>query len=245
VQFKARAMCLARRAVAFVGFDLVKMDPEFLPELRRPFLLRERSIDLLIDVGANDGSFSRQVRASGFSGRIAAFEPAAGPYAALARVAASDQLMDTWQLALASNTGEAMLRIAANTSSSSLFDMAQRHLQVAPESVYVGEESVSTARLDDVLAGKIDDGSRVYLKIDVQGGELDVLAGAEEVLQRAEIVDCELSLVPLYDRGALWVEVVEYLTARGFGLRWLEPVLRDPSTNELLQMDGIFVRAVG
>ena len=130
------------------------------------------------------------------------------------------------------------------TSSSSLFEIGPRHLSAAPESGYVGEESVTTARLDEVLAGLIDDHPRVYLKIDVQGGELDVLAGAEEVVRLAEVVDCELSLVPLYVGGAVWADVVEHLAARGFGLLWVEPVLRDPTTNELLQIDGLFVRTV-
>jgi len=244
VRVKTRVLSLARRLVAHAGFDLVRLDPEHVPELRRPFLLEQRSIDVLVDVGANDGTISRRARASGFAGRIVAFEPAAGPFATLASVAESDPLMDAWQLALSSSTGEAVLHIAANTSSSSLLEMGQRHLDAAPKSGYIDEEHVSTARLDDVLRQVIDDGSRVYLKIDVQGAEFDVLAGAEELLRVTEVVDCELSLVPLYVGGARWSEVVEHLIARGYGLRWLEPVLYDETTGELLQVDGLFVRTV-
>jgi FkbM family methyltransferase len=242
VLLKTHTLSLLRRVVAQGGFDLVKHDPELIPELRRPYLLRERSIDVLVDVGANDGTFSRQARASGFSGRIAAFEPAAEPFAALARAAQDDPLLDAWQLALASSEGEAVLNISANTSSSSLLELGPRHLLAAPESRYLGEQAVRTARLDDILERVIGDRSRVYLKLDVQGAELDVLAGAEELLRIAEVVDCELSLAPLYVDGARWTDVVEYLDARGFGLLWLDPVLRDPATNELLQMDGLFVR---
>ena len=244
ILLKAWAVSLARRLVAHAGFDLVKLDPEHVPELRRPFLLANRSIDVLVDVGANDGTFSRRARASGFAGRIIAFEPAAAPFAVLAGVAEADGLMEARKLALASSSGEALLKIAANTSSSSLLEMEQRHAQAAPESTYVGQERVVSARLDDVLGPVLGDGSRLYLKIDVQGAELDVLVGAEETLRIAEVVDCELSLVPLYVGGARWTEVVEFLGVRGFGLLWIEPVLRDPTTNELLQLDGLFVRTL-
>ena len=152
--------------------------------------------------------------------------------------------MNVWQLAVASSSGEAELRIAGNSSSSSLLDMGQRHLDAAPESAQVGEETVTTARLDDALARSLGDDACVYPRIDVQGAELDVLAGAEEVLRRTDVVDCELSLVPLYVGGSSWTQVIEHLAARGFGLLWLEPVLRDSTTHELLQMDELFVRTV-
>ena len=244
ILLKAWVVSLARRLVAHAGFDLVKLDPEHAPELRRPFLLANRSIDVLVDVGANDGTFSRRARASGFSGRIIAFEPAAAPFAVLAGVAEADGLMEARKLALSSSSGEALLKIAANTSSSSLLEMEQRHAQAAPESIFVGQERVVSARLDDVLGPVIGDGSRLYLKIDVQGAELDVLVGAEETLRIAEVVDCELSLcrstsAAEVDRGwwSTWAR-------EGFGLLWIEPVLRDPTTNELLQLDGLFVRTL-
>ena len=83
---------------------------------------------------------------------------------------------------------------------------------------------------------------RVWLKLDVQGSELSVLRGAERTLERVEVVETELSLVELYEGQALLPDVYAHLTQRGFGIWFLEPVFRDSSSGELLQLDGLFAR---
>jgi hypothetical protein len=61
----------------------------------------------------------------------------------------------------------------------------------------------------------------INLKLDTQGSELSILRGAERVLLSAELVETELSLVPLY-RGGPFNEVIEFLDERGFGLISIE-----------------------
>ncbi|MFX8747328.1 FkbM family methyltransferase, partial [Acinetobacter baumannii] len=54
------------------------------------------------------------------------------------------------------------------------------------------------------------------LKIDVQGGELDVLKGAESLLSSFAAIYVECSYVSLYEGQALASDVIAFLAERGF-----------------------------
>lgn len=97
-------------------------------------------------------------------------------------------------------------------------------------------------RLDTIWDELATSSDRVFIKLDVQGFELHALRGAEASLASVVGMHVELSLVPLYEDGPLYLEVVENLRDRGFRLAGVDPVLEDAETGELLQMDGIFVR---
>jgi hypothetical protein len=45
----------------------------------------------------------------------------------------------------------------------------------------------------------LDSEDRVWLKVDTQGYEAEVFKGATDLLPRISALECELSLVPLYD----------------------------------------------
>ncbi|MEP6872487.1 MAG: FkbM family methyltransferase [Anaerolineaceae bacterium] len=57
-----------------------------------------------------------------------------------------------------------------------------------------------------------------WLKIDTQGSERSVLAGAERSLNRALAVEIELTYVPLYEDQALAWEIHDTLSNLGFVL---------------------------
>lgn len=73
---------------------------------------------------------------------------------------------------------------------------------------------VRTRRLDDVT--QID--GLDYLKIDVQGAELDVFRGAPRLLAGALVVHTEVEFLPLYEGQPLFSDVDQHLRAQGFML---------------------------
>jgi len=228
-----------------LGVDIVRYDAARFPELRRGRLLAEGGISVVLDVGANDGSFGRALRAAGYEGRIVSFEPQSAVFPALAAASGADPRWTSRRIALGSRASRETLHVAANTSSSSLLPMTARHESAAPESRYVGDEAVDVVRLDDIRDEVVEPADRVYLKIDVQGGELEVLRGAEETLRQVVLVDVELSFVPLYEGAPLYDEVLRQLESHGFGVLSLEPVLVDPEGGRLLQVDAILGRSEG
>lgn len=205
-------------------------------------LIRRYRIDVALDVGANEGLFGQYLRGAGYRGRIVSFEPLSGAFAKLEVASARDPKWECVPTALGAFQGQATLNVAANWASSSLLPMEPRHSAAEPRTAYVGKEECSVVPLDDLLPKLLRPTERVYLKLDVQGSELDVLRGAERTLAQTDALDVELSLVPLYTGAPLFGDVVGNLDARGFGLVAIEPAFLDSATGVILQVNGLFAR---
>jgi FkbM family methyltransferase len=206
-------------------------------------LLASHVVELVLDVGANEGHYALELRAHGYNGRIVSFEPLASAHARLTAAAAR---VPRWsvapRMALGDADGEVVLNIAGNSLSSSILQMLPRHERAAPRSAYVGSETVPLKRLDAVAAKLLGDAERVLLKIDTQGYEDRVMAGAADLLDRVVAVQMELSLVALYSGQLLFDEMRARMVALGFDLFALFPGYAHEETGQTLQVDGFFVR---
>lgn len=101
-----------------------------------------------------------------------------------------------------------------NTSIVKLFN------ELSDVAIMFDKVPVETMRLDDIPEARNAD----FLKIDVQGAELDVLKGATEVLSTALVVHAEVEFIPLYKAQPLFADVDEAMRAAGYSLFTLEPV---------------------
>ncbi|MGE3915861.1 MAG: FkbM family methyltransferase [Hyphomicrobiaceae bacterium] len=232
----------ARLALRRLGYDVVPADALTSRIDVRAHWIAALGIDLVVDVGANDGRFVRWMRDKGYAGRIVSFEPQASAFAECRRACAGDSRWRGFQMALGERPGAMEIQVAGNSLSSSLLPMLQSHVEALPESAVVTTERVEVARLDATLAPMLDGASRLYAKIDTQGFELPVLRGATAVLGRIALLELELSLVPLYAGQELMPEVVAEVARLGFTPIWIEQGFSDPRAVRMLQVDGIFVR---
>jgi FkbM family methyltransferase len=212
---------------------------------RRAHLLHRFAPTLVLDVGANAGLYGRELRGIGYAGRMVSFEPSAAAFDGLAHASANDRLWEVHPVALSDSISKRVLHIAGNSWSSSLHDMDDRHLRAAPESAYVDSEVVTTVTLDSMFDQLAQPGERVWLKIDTQGHEEAVLAGAAASIAHIDTVEIEMSLLPLYAGQVLFCELYRLLASAGFTCFDLQPNLLDPATDELLAVDGIFRRPEG
>lgn len=80
------------------------------------------------------------------------------------------------------------------------------------------------------------------IKVDVQGAELKVLDGAQDVLAAAEFVMLEVALVEEYAGGPLFSDVVAYMARRDFVVHDICTIFRNTSTQSMNEADLIFVR---
>jgi FkbM family methyltransferase len=225
-----------RRLVGSLGYEMVR--------LRRPAttflseLLSREQINALVDVGANQGQYALRMRAIGYAGRIESFEPGSDAFELLKREARSDPLWNVHKTALGAERGNAQLNISQDSVSSSLLPVAQPLVAAAPGSARQGAEEVDVRRLDEAFSYSETD--RLWLKLDTQGSEDAVLAGATGCLGLVRVVQTEVSLVPCYDGQADYRELFDTLHAAGFRLISVEPGTENPSTGEMLQFDAIF-----
>lgn len=101
------------------------------------------------------------------------------------------------------------------------------------------EETRQTARLDTLLAGQSID----FLKLDVQGFELEVLAGAPETLKTAQAVLLEVSLIAINDGAPIMSEVVAFMKQHGFEVLDILEIHHRPLDKATNQVDLLFVPA--
>jgi len=232
-----------RSTLRMAGYDVRRITVESDPAHQLAVALRRFEVETVFDVGANAGQFASGLRSAGYTGSIVSFEPLSAPHASLSQRARKDPLWTVHApLALGERDGEITIHVAGNSLSSSALDMLPLHAQAAAESAYVGSETVALARLDSIAPPYLTNARNAFLKIDVQGLEAQVLAGAAESLPRFVGVLCELSLVPLYAGQPLWLELVEQLARHGYTLWSLREGFTDPRDGRTLQVDGTFFR---
>ena len=110
-------------------------------------------------------------------------------------------------------------------------------------------ERVETVRLDDLQPNLAVD----FLKIDVQGYELEIMRHGTRTLSNTVVIECEVEFLPLYRDQALFGDIQCFLRDQGFVLHKLIDVGGRPfrpfaPTNPFLPMsqllwaDAIFVR---
>jgi FkbM family methyltransferase len=245
VRAPASLIKTARRASRHFGIDLVRWRPQSSPDAALAKSLAHHRVDMVLDIGANEGQYAKHLREVGFRGRIISFEPLSSAYERLKATAAGDAL---WSVAprgaLGDGNGEVQMNVASNGgASSSIFGMMKAHEHAAPDVAYVGSETVLISRLDLAAKKFIRETDRIFVKMDVQGYELHVLRGADGILPKIIGAEIEVSFAPLYDGQPSFLDLTDWMLTRGFDIWGIVPGFADNSTGQILQADIVFFRA--
>jgi FkbM family methyltransferase len=208
----------------------------------------ENAVNCVIDVGANVGDFAAHVRKLGYRGRIVSIEPASKPYAELVARAAADSEWKTLQLAAGRSEGTAQLKILGDSVLNTLGDPDPEQIRdFGKRGQVVGQETVRVRPLDalwdDLFAGIKT--PRVLLKIDTQGHDQEVLAGASQrVLASTVALQTELSIVRLYLQSPTFTQSLEPLLTDGWGIVGMYPTARYEDTHTAIELDCLMTRAL-
>ncbi len=195
----------------------------------------------MLDVGAHLGQFGQLLRRIGYEGEIVSFEPVLSVFAALAGTVKDDVRWQAHRLALGAEDGTAELNVPKATDFASFlqpneFSLAEFEGHTAVERT----EQVPVRRLDGVVDAYAP-GARLFLKLDTQGWELEVLAGAAETLERVAALQVELAFQPVYDGMPRAADVRRFLAERGFAVAGFFTVTRD-SDLRLIEADCVMIR---
>ncbi len=210
-------------------------------------LLRQQQVQCVLDVGANVGQFGRRLRQLGYAGRIVSFEPILEACEALRWEARNDALWDVVNIALGAEDGQSEFRIQQAASGhsvlSSFLPLRDSHPFVAHEQLVEQTRTVPLRRLDTLLPESFPDvlKQRVFLKIDTQGFDLEVVRGASSVLECVVLLQSELSVVPIYEGMPPYTVALETYTDLGFEVVGLDVVNRTAS-GAILECDCLMQR---
>lgn len=206
----------------------------------RNLLLRRFDIDLLFDVGANVGGWARLLRERGYAGRIISLEPGSPQFDALSAAASSDPLWEVHRAGAGDVDGIETFNVTNNLVSSSFLALTDRFATTHPGIAVDSQEQVQIYRLDR-FADQVPPGSRVWVKLDVEGYELRAIAGASELLCKATIIEVELTTSRLYEDEPLFYEVAPALYELGFELIAVGSAVT-ASSGRTVRFDALFGR---
>lgn len=233
---------LARLAAA-AGMRLVPRHKLRLPMAQLVHALHHHAVEAVIDGGANIGQYAKSLREEGWTGPIVSVEPDPSVHRVLVAAAADDP---TWQvlpaLALGANPGEAMLQRSAESDMSSLLAQSAQLEMLSPSSMVVARVPVAVHRLDQLSTIVDAPYRRLFVKLDLQGGEAAALDGLTGLVDRIVGLQVEMALVESYGSERPWLDTIAWLAHRGFAVHLLLPGYYERKIARHLQVDGVFFR---
>jgi FkbM family methyltransferase len=200
---------------------------------------------IIFDVGAHTGDVARAYRSLFPSGEIHCFEPFPKSFEHLVAQMEADPRVICEQIALADSTGSAMLCCNTSSATNSLLVSDPRGAAFWGDGVLDQRSKVVVptttvdAYCEEHAISRID-----ILKLDVQGGEYEVLKGAERMFseRRITMVYSELILCPTYIGQRKPHEYFAFFDAHGFELVDLFDPVR--SHGKLIQSDALWWNSI-
>ena len=223
-----------RGVVRRFGYDIVPFSPRgSLAGLLRA-LFAASNVNCVFDVGAHYGEYGQFLRELGYTGRIISFEPVGASFAILQRRCRADPNWTALRMALGSSDSERAINVMHNTTLSSFLTPSEYSKEWGRrwhghDDEIERTEIAEVRRVDSVFGACVKGLAhpRVYLKMDTQGWDLEVLAGASSCLASIAALQSEVSVQPIYDGMPNYVESIAAMNQLGFEVAGMFPVIHD------------------
>ncbi len=221
------------------------ISPHDLYTYNLPWLIA-RNFNVVLDIGAARGTHALLFRRLFPNARILAFEPLPENFAELTRRTSEQPNIERHQCALSDQDGlmDFHLGGADYADSSSLLPMSQNHRELWPGSGTDQCIKVQTRCLDSLF--EVGRNERVFVKMDVQGGEIMAINGGKKAFSAVDTVVVEVSMRPLYTGSPTFHVLYEKMHSFGFEYAGiLEQMFSPDRSGEVIQSDVIFRRGIG
>jgi FkbM family methyltransferase len=186
---------------------------------------------IVFDVGAHAGEFARTARQIWPAAQINCFEVLTNRVAELRALAARDGNIAVFPFLLGAEEKESIL-FHENETASSVFS----------DTCFHGFRSVVThpmRTIDSLVASGVS--APQFIKIDVQGYDLEVLKGATRSLSSATLVLAEINTIEIYKGVPLAAEFIEWMGQHGWPMFDIGEVVHRPLDGAAWQFDCFFV----
>jgi FkbM family methyltransferase len=196
--------------------------------------------DFIIDVGANSGQWLSEIKDALIFKKILAIEPVKSTFKKLNLKFGNYKNITLVNCAIGTKEEIKQINISSNEGlSSSLLKFSEYHQIADPTVKMVSTEKVKIRKLSTLLEST--NFEKGYLKIDVQGYELEVLKSiSKSDWKRIKFLEIEVNLVESYQSSAVIEDVFKFLRAKGFQPYRIEPGFGSKNFGQQIQMDVIF-----
>lgn len=223
-----------RRALMRVGVDVYPADYRNSVQAFLQYLMDEKGISSIWDVGANSGQYAEMLRNIGFKGTILSFEPIPAAWEMLNEKANADARWAIWdRVAIAAMAGEASLSVTEDSVSSSLLEPLDK--DTVCESIVVKTETLAS------VIDRVNPVGASLLKIDCQGSEFDILRSAHPRLCVFDYIQIEASIYPFYEAERGVCDIADLMSSQGYSIAFVFPGVVD-SQERMAQVEIFFKR---
>jgi FkbM family methyltransferase len=174
---------------------------------------------VVIDVGCRDGDAAGWTR-FGSNVHVIGFEPDVEECERLQADYDGPGRRTFVPVALGGHRGEALLHLTRFPQSSSLYEpnteAIERHPALTAHEE-IDRRTVTLTTLDEWIE-EADAPAPDFIKLDIQGAELDVLRSSPRALETVRALELEVEFQPLYRDQPLFADVDAYLREQGFVL---------------------------
>ncbi|MBL1143253.1 MAG: FkbM family methyltransferase [Proteobacteria bacterium] len=231
-----------KKIAAYFGYDFIRISNNIYDNQNSHIqeLIKKQKIDLVLDVGANVGQFSLDLRNAGYNGEIISFEPIKECYEQLISIAD-----DNWHIenyALGDNESSQDINISKKSVFSSILETSDFGEKNFSESIgIIKKQRIQIHQLDHVIPDIINniDKRRIFMKLDTQGYDSRVLCGANKTLKSVYAIQTEVSCKAIYQDTPTHHETLKHLSELGFNITGIFPLSHDDETMELLEFDCV------
>jgi FkbM family methyltransferase len=188
--------------------------------------------NLIFDIGAYKGDFTNLCIKYFPKSRVACFEVLEPRVQQLRQLASQNSVVQVFPVLLGAESQEKVQFNEAETASSVLIEQVQQNFTV---------KSYPMTTVDAIVHEHFNSCPPDFLKLDVQGYELEVLKGAEKSLAKTQVILAEVNLLDIHKNVPLLAEVVGWLNERDWVAYDICGLTRRPLDQALWQADFIFV----
>ncbi|MEH1863703.1 MAG: FkbM family methyltransferase [Nostoc sp.] len=186
----------------------------------------------IFDVGAYQGDFTNLCIKYFPKSRIACFEVLEHRVQQLRQLASQNSVVQVFPVLLGAESQEQVQFNESETASSVLIEQVKQNFTV---------KSYPMKTVDNIVHEYFNNCAPDFLKLDVQGYELEVLKGAEKSLTQTQVILAEINLLDIHKNVPLLAEVVGWLNERDWVAYDICSLTRRPLDQALWQADFIFV----
>jgi len=199
-------------------------------------------IQLVLDVGANEGQFIKTSLTLMPGVPVYAFEPNPGAIQTLKNCDWGGETVTLFPIALGSQQETLTLNVSNFSPASSILQNSEQLTSEFPETTTEKAISVDVERLDTVIQALGTSIDNLLLKIDVQGFELEVLKGAVGAFKQILVIVCEVNLALLYEQQCTLDSILAFLQNHDYQLVDIGNPVRSRTTEKVLYVDLAFIR---
>jgi FkbM family methyltransferase len=214
-------MWLSRIQKAFAILHSRKLLNSFIkygvfPGAEHRFVL-SKELNTIVDIGANKGQFALACIEWAPNATVISFEPLPGPSQVFTRLFKHNQNVQLHKFAIGPKHDKVVMHVSAREDSSSLLPIGVQQITAFPGTHESYQSYIELAPLSAFMnSGSIK--APAFLKIDVQGYEMEVLIGCQSLLENFNFIYCECSFIELYSGQKLVGDIIKWLENINFSI---------------------------